>query len=158
VNFSTASLYAIMKFIDFVKTNPWKLKILNQKREDLVSIYGHPTDRGAGKLDLLLFKYGNVEIGFDEDGIAFYVQVDFLSSRNTLIGIFTQGLEEIHGNMKIGVLVRLLEENECKYSVGQPKYNPDMEEVVTSSNLIFTFAKPGAEFSGNGLLNIRTHI
>ena len=144
-----------MKFEYFLKSNYWKSKVIGKSLPDVVLQLGQPTDEGANKLKDLVKKFGDVEVGFDEGGIAFYCQIDF-DVNQSLKGAFE--FWPIHGGMELQNVLQLLNSIDLRYTVRTTELNPDFDEIITESGLIFSLAKPDAEFVGKGLVNIRTSV
>ena len=77
-----------MNFEDFLKSNYWKTHILGKSFDGVRSELGEPTDEGYGKLKRSLKKFGDIEVGFNEEGLAYYCQIDF--SPNHQMKIFNE--------------------------------------------------------------------
>ena len=144
-----------MKFEYFLKSNYWKTEVIGKSLPDVVLQLGEPTDEGANKLKDLVKKFGDVEVGFNKGGFAFYCQID-LDVNQSLKDEFQYW--PIHGGMQLQNVLKLLNSIDLRYSVRTTELNPDFDEIITESGLIFTLAKPDAEFVGKGLVNIRTCV
>jgi len=71
-----------MEFIDFLQFNLWKKDILSNDLEEVILLIGEPTDAGGGKLKNLLKKFDDIEVGFDDQGLAYYCHVDLNLNQN----------------------------------------------------------------------------
>jgi len=60
--------------------------------------------------------------------------------------------------MLLNDLLILLNHCEIDYILHTTDFNPDLDQVITKSGLIFSIAKPGSEFFGTGLVNVRTSV
>jgi len=100
--------------------------------------------------------YDDIEVGYDEDGFATYVQISLYAHDYSEIPR-KWGLESwpLKGGMELNELLDVFKKMERVYTVRDSKIIPDFDEVVTASGLVFVVAKSGAEFVGVGLVKVR---
>ena len=147
-------------FKDFVTTGEiGPIKIV-AKQHDIENYFGIPDDFGGGtrkQKKPTIWKYGDLEIGFDPDNWqVFYIQIDLRENEKP------GGTEVINLSdwpIKCGMsdleVQKCLSEADVTFRKANDELNPDVLSIKASDRVIFSIVKDGVEFMGRGLVNLR---
>jgi len=137
-----------MKLDDFYKLNEWKNKLLGSSLGEVVELLGLPTDEGAGDTKETLKKFGDIEVGFDEQGNATYCLIDLglnlkLSDKKYAWTIV--------GGTRLDELSQQLDSIDGGYEI--KKDGADYQNLITRSGIKFSFLESSDRYSG-GLVTV----
>ena len=148
-----------MKFEDFTRINHWQTHLIGHSIDEVERYLGNATDYGSEKHKKYLALFNDIEVGFNDDELAFYVQIDLMENQIPEgTKLFNIKNWPIYGGMSLEECKKILNQCGCPYKQNQPELNPGIIEIHTKSNVVFSFIRIGEMFMGKGLVNVRTNV
>lgn len=149
------------QFIDFLKTGKLPSINIGGSYQEVICSLGEPTGftRAFRKRRFpRAVWYGDLEIGFDENEVINYIQVDLhkymaLSGE----GYFPLEAWPLTYGMQLSEVIELLKSAMVSFEDYLDEINPEIDAVITEGGVIFNCIKPGVEYMGFGLVNVIVH-